>query len=250
MVIRVGTSGWSYGHWNGVLYPPGLPAAKRLAVYAEEFDTVELNSSFYRWPADTTFARWRDQLPAGFAMSVKASRGMTHARMLRSPEAWIERITGGWQALGDCRAALLIQLPPTLQRDDDRLRTFLTSLPSDIQVAIEFRHPSWNEPTVYELLTQYGASYVVTSGAGMVCELRAVARLIYMRLHGPERASLYIGSYSDVELLWWADRVCEWHDEGRDVLLYFNNDIDGHAVRNARALKAMLKSAGMFRGTH
>src|SRR6476659_2765506 len=112
MVIRIGTSGWSYGHWAGVLYEPSVPAAGRLARYAAEFGTVELNASFYRWPRDTTFAGWRDRLPAGFLMSVKAARGLTHARRLRSPEEWIDRIAGGLRELGDRRAALLVQLHP------------------------------------------------------------------------------------------------------------------------------------------
>ncbi|HEY5843119.1 MAG TPA: DUF72 domain-containing protein, partial [Mycobacterium sp.] len=85
MVVHVGTSGWSYDHWSGVLYESGLPTAKRLSAYAAEFDTVELNASFYRWPKDATFAQWRERLPEGFRMSVKAARGLTHARRLRSP---------------------------------------------------------------------------------------------------------------------------------------------------------------------
>ena len=115
MVIRIGTSGWSYDHWAGVLYEPGVPAARRLARYAEEFGTVELNASFYRWPRDTTFAGWRDRLPAGFLMSVKAARGLTHSRRLRSPEEWIERFTRCWHELGDRRVA-----PHTEPRRDSR----------------------------------------------------------------------------------------------------------------------------------
>ena len=92
MSIRIGTSGWSYDHWDGVLYPPGLPPWERLGRYVQEFDTVELNASFYRWPRESTFAGWRRRLPPGFGMSVKASRGLTHAKRLYAPEAWSERI--------------------------------------------------------------------------------------------------------------------------------------------------------------
>jgi uncharacterized protein YecE (DUF72 family) len=244
MTVRVGTSGWSYDHWQGVLYEPGLPPAKRLWVYTQEFDTVELNASFYRWPADATFARWRDQLPAGFAMSVKAARGLTHARRLRSPEEWIERMARGWHELADRSAALLVQLHPAQQRDDDRLADFLGKLPAEITTAIEFRHPSWDDPAVFALLERYAASYVVMSGAGLPCVLKATAPLVYVRLHGPDRDNLYTGSYSRDELSWWADRVCEWHRQGRDVLLYFNNDGDGNAVRNARDLRVMLDADG------
>ena len=111
-MIRIGTSGWSYDHWADVLYPPGLPVAKRLARYVEEFDTVELNASFYRWPKDATFAGWRERLPDGFTMSVKAHRGLTHYRRLGSPEPWVERFERCWTALGDRREALLVQLHP------------------------------------------------------------------------------------------------------------------------------------------
>ena len=114
MTIRIGTSGWSYDHWTGVLYPPGMPVSARLDRYVEEFDTVELNASFYRWPRDATFAGWRQRLPAGFTMSVKAHRGLTHFRRLRSPEPWIERFERCWTALGDRREALLVQLHPEL----------------------------------------------------------------------------------------------------------------------------------------
>jgi uncharacterized protein YecE (DUF72 family) len=181
-------------------------------------------------------------------MSVKAARGLTHARKLRSPGEWVRRITRGFLELGDRAAALLVQLPPTLQRDDDLLRSFLESLDAKMPVAVEFRHPSWNDSTVYELLAHYGASYVVMSGVGLPCVLRADVPLVYVRLHGPERDALYAGSYSHAELRWWTDQVCAWHAQSRDVLVYFNNDLEGHAVRNARVLKEMLNAAGAFRG--
>src|SRR6185503_21338555 len=122
---RVGTSGWSYDHWGGVLYPPGTPASARLARYATEFDTVELNASFYRWPRDATFAGWRERLPDGFTMSVKAHRGLTHYRRLRAPEPWIERFERCWRARGDRASALLVQLHAGQERDDARLEQFL-----------------------------------------------------------------------------------------------------------------------------
>src|SRR5258705_11402992 len=121
-MIRIGTSGWSYDHWADVLYRPGLPVAKRLARYVEEFDTVELNASFYRWPKDATFAGWRERLPTGFTMSVKAHRGLTHYRRLGSPGTWVERVERGWAPLGGRREAPLLQPPPAVERDDARPR--------------------------------------------------------------------------------------------------------------------------------
>jgi uncharacterized protein YecE (DUF72 family) len=220
-VIRIGTSGWSYDHWTDVLYPPGLPAAKRLARYVDEFDTVELNASFYRWPRDAAFTGWRQRLPDGFTMSVKAHRGLTHFRRLKSPEP-------------------LVQLHPEAQRDDDRLDHFLGLMPPSIPVAMELRHPSWNDPAVFSLLERRGAAYVVMSGAGLPCVPRATSDLVYIRMHGPEPASLYTGSYSEAQLREWAGLVTAWHDEGRRVLVYFNNDLGGHAVRNARRLRELV----------
>jgi len=238
--IRIGTSGWSYDHWEGVLYPPGLPLHDRLARYVDEFDTVELNASFYRWPKDATFAGWRRRLPPGFGMSVKAPRGLTHAKRLYAPEAWSERIARSWHELADRREVLLVQLRPDQERDDARLDWFLRSLPGWVRVAVELRHPSWQDEAVFALLERHGAASCVISGADLPCVLRATAPFVYVRLHGPDHHHLYAGSYSDDDLRWWADRIREWAVDGRDVLAYFNNDGAGNAVHNARTLRRLL----------
>lgn len=235
----IGTSGWSYDHWTPELYPPGLPAGQRLARYAEEFSTVELNASFYRWPRPQTFQDWRERLPGGFRMSVKAPRGLTHARKLREPEAWIERIAAGWRELGDKRAVLLVQLGPAQARDDAALGHFLGAVPDWIPVALEFRHPSWHVADVFAILERRGAAYCVMSGAGLACIPRLTAAFGYIRLHGPAD-HLYGGSYSDADLAWWADRIRDWGAQGADTFAYFNNDLDANAVRNARTLSALV----------
>jgi uncharacterized protein YecE (DUF72 family) len=239
MGIHVGTSGWSYDHWDGVLYPPGTPARDRLAHYVRRFDTVELNASFYRWPRDASFASWCRRLPAGFALSVKAPRGLTHAKRLYAPEPWLPRLTAAWHELGDKRAVLLLQLHPKHERDDARLAYVLERLPEWMRIAVEFRHPSWHDDAVYSLLERHGAAYCVMSGAGLPCVLRATAPFVYVRLHGPDSGSLYAGSYSEDDLRWWADRIGEWAAAGRDVYAYFNNDGEGHAVRNAERLREL-----------
>jgi uncharacterized protein YecE (DUF72 family) len=238
--VHVGTSGWSYDHWDGVLYPPGTRPADRLGLYVQRFGTVELNASFYRWPRTTTFASWRRRLPAGFQLSVKAPRGLTHAKKLYGPEVWIERMTSCWHELGDKRAVLLVQLHPGHERDDARLDWFLGRLPDWIRVAVEFRHPSWHTDEVFALLERHGAAYCVMSGAHLPCVLRATAPFVYVRLHGPDDQYLYGGSYSSSDLRWWADRLREWRDGGRDVYAYFNNDGYGHAVRNAEELRGLV----------
>jgi uncharacterized protein YecE (DUF72 family) len=239
-VIWIGTSGWSYDHWHPELYPGGLAAAGRLARYAAVFPTAELNSSFYRWPRPSAFRAWRQRLPPEFRLSVKAPRGLTHGRRLYAPDIWLERITAGWHELGDRRAVLLVQLPPSQPYDHARLAYFLSLVPHWMRVAVEFRHPSWHHAETFELLERHHAAYCVMSGAGLPCQLRATADFVYLRLHGPDPHALYAGSYPDADLRWWASRIQEWDTAGQDVFAYFNNDGHAHAVRNARTLRAML----------
>jgi uncharacterized protein YecE (DUF72 family) len=239
-MIFVGTSGWSYDHWEPELYPPGLPPGDRLARYAAVFGTAELNSSFYRWPRPAAFRGWQRRLPPGFQLSAKAPRGLTHGRRLYAPEDWISRIREGWHELGGKRAVLLVQLGPGQERDDARLEWFLRAVPGWIRVAVEFRHPSWHCEAVFSLLESRGAAYCVMSGAGLPCILRATAPFVYVRFHGPDAHSLYAGSYSDDDLRWWSERIREWDGMGRDVFAYFNNDAAGNAVRNAETLRGML----------
>jgi uncharacterized protein YecE (DUF72 family) len=127
-----------------------------------------------------------------------------------------------------------------MERNDERLDHFLSVMPDWIPVAMELRHPSWDDPAVYALLERHDAAYVVMSGAGLRCVPRATSSLVYVRMHGPPQDSMYAGSYPDDELRQWADRVSEWHSEGRRVLVYFNNDHSGHAIRNSRTLKELL----------
>jgi uncharacterized protein YecE (DUF72 family) len=235
MTVHVGTSGWSYDHWEGVLYPAGMPARARLEEYVRRFRTVELNASFYRWPKPATFAGWRHRLPGGFQLSVKAPRGLTHAKKLYAPEEWIERITAGLHELGDRRGPFLVQLGPNQQRDDARLDYFLKLLPRWIRTVVEFRHESWLDDRVFELLERHGAAYCVMSGARLPCVLRATAPFVYVRMHGPDPDHLYAGSYSHDDLAWWADRIGEWPE----TYVYFNNDGEGNAVRDAETLLSL-----------
>ncbi len=238
--IHIGTSGWSYNHWEGVLYPPGTPGGDRLAHYVQRFRTVEINSTFYRWPPAATFAGWQRRLPDGFLMTVKAARGLTHGRRLHEPESWLARMGEGLRALGHKRGVLLVQVPPHMECDLPRLQYFLSQLPTWQRTAMELRHPSWQSEEVFSLLERYGVAYCVMSGAGLPCLLRATADFVYLRLHGPDNQYLYAGSYSADDLRWWADRIREWQAGGREVFAYFNNDGEGHAVRNAETLRGLL----------
>jgi uncharacterized protein YecE (DUF72 family) len=241
MAIYIGTSGWSYDHWEGVLYPHGTPGRERLDYYLQRYRTVEVNSTYYRWPADATFASWHRRVPDGFLMTVKAPRGLTHGARLYAPEGWLGRMSHGLRYLGRKRGVLLVQLSPLFEYDHARLDYFLTKVPSWLKVAVEFRHQSWHRDEVFRLLAERGAAYCVMSGAQLPCILRATAPFVYVRLHGPDHHHLYAGSYSDDDLRWWSDRIREWDGAGRDVFAYFNNDGEGNAVRNADTLKGLLR---------
>ncbi|GJG87282.1 hypothetical protein tb265_24630 [Gemmatimonadetes bacterium T265] len=240
MAVHIGTSGWSYAHWTGVLYPDGLPPRRRLDYYLPHFRTAELNSSYYRWPRDAAFARWRRRLPPGFLLGVKAPGLLTHVQRLYAPERWLARIGRALGRLGDRRGVLLVQLSPEFPVDEPHLAYFLACVPAGLRVAVEMRHASWHRESVFAILEHYGAAYAVMSGAGLPCLLRATARVVYVRLHGPDPHHLYAGSYSDADLRWWAARVLEWDRAGHDVFVYFNNDGEGHAVRNALGLRRLV----------
>lgn len=240
--VRIGTSGWSYDHWRGHLYPPGTTSAGRLDAYTAAFDTVELNTSFYHWPRVTAFQSWASRLPTGFLMTVKAPRGLTHAGPALDPARWTTRVAEGMSGLGAHAGPLLLQLPPDRERDDEWLGRLLGAVPAETPAAVELRHPSWVDDDVFALLERRGAAYCVMSGAGLPCVLRATAELVYVRLHGPDPQHLYAGGYSDADLDWWAERIAEWRGAGHAVVAYFNNDGAGHAVHDARRLVARLMS--------
>lgn len=222
MSIYIGTSGWSYDHWQGVLYPHDIPLRNRLDFYTGNFGTVELNSSYYHWPKDATFASWQRRTPGGFQMTVKAPRGLTHSKRLYDPDAWLARIARGMEALGEKRAVLLVQLPPGFECDMARLRYFLEQKPPWLRMAVEFRHPSWHNEAVFGLLEAHNTAYCIMSGARLPCILRATASVVYVRLHGPDTDFLYGGSYSQNDLEWWAQRLREWQSQGREVFAYFH----------------------------
>ena len=240
MGIYIGTSGWSYDHWHGVLYPHGISPNQRLEYYIGRYTTVELNSSYYRWSGAGAFRRWRYRLPEGFQMSVKAPRWLTHSKRLYAPERWLERISHDLAYLEGKRGVLLVQLSPNFAYDYERLAYFLRQLPSWLRTTIEFRHPSWHQEAVFSLLEQHQVAYCIMSGAYLPCILRTTAPFVYIRLHGPDHHHLYGGSYAEEDMQWWAARIREWEGTGKEVYAYFNNDGGGNAVRNADTLRRIL----------
>jgi uncharacterized protein YecE (DUF72 family) len=237
--IRVGCSGWSYKHWRGIFYPEGLPQRLWFDRYAQEFDTVEINNSFYRLPQPETFEKWRDQAPPGFCYAVKANRYLTQAKKLKECEEPLERMMTAVRHLGDRLGPMLYQLPPTLKCNLERLESFLRILPKDVTSVFEFRDKSWYVPETYALLDRNGASFCVHDMRGSASERIAVGPIVYVRFHGG--VGKYWGRYSDEVLLSWTDWILNQAREGRAVWCYFNNDIHGHAIEDARTLKSMIR---------
>jgi uncharacterized protein YecE (DUF72 family) len=239
--IRIGCSGWNYRHWRGPFYPEGLPARRWFEHYAATFDTVELNTSFYRLPAADTFAKWRDQAPPGFHYAVKAPRFITHMKKLKDCAEPVWEFVARARNLGATLGPLLYQLPPKLAFNKERVEAFLALLPDDLQHAFEFRETSWISPDVLALLDSHGIGFCVHDMPGSATPLWASGPLAYLRFHGTE--GKYWGRYPDERLLAAADWMVGQARRGRDVWAYFNNDIHAHAIDDALTLRAMVAQA-------
>ncbi|MBV9843078.1 MAG: DUF72 domain-containing protein [Sphingomonadaceae bacterium] len=239
--IRIGCSGWIYRHWRGRFYPARLPVKRWFAHYAETFDTVELNNSFYRLPKAETFDAWAAQAPAGFRFAVKANRFLTQAKKLKDCAEPVARMMAPVRHLGDRLGPILYQLPPRFRINLERLESFLLLLPNDLTHVFEFRDTSWLTPETLALLERYGASFCAHDMPGSATERIAVGPIAYVRFHGGE--GKYWGRYSDERLLEWTDWMVDQARGGRDVWAYFNNDAEGHAVEDALTLKAMVRRA-------
>ena len=236
--IHIGCSGWVYKHWRGTFYPDGLPQKRWFERYADEFDTVEINASFYRVPLASTFEGWRGKAPPGFRYAVKVNRFITHMKKLLDCAGPLDQFIALARPLGETLGPLLYQLPPSLHKDLSRLETFLERLPTDLEQVVEFRHKSWYDEDVLELLDRFGVGFVSHDLKGLVSPRWASGRTAYIRFHGT--AGKYRGRYSDEALLDWADWILDQSRQGRSVWCYFNNDIHGHAIEDARTLKSMV----------
>lgn len=239
--IRIGCSGWQYRHWRGDFYPAELPTADWLEFYARKFDTVELNNSFYRLPSADAFAAWGRRVPAGFCFAVKASRYLTHLRKLREPAEPLSLLWTRATRLGPHLGPMLYQLPPHWKRNLDRLSAFLDTAPKGRAQAIEFRDASWYDPAVYDLLRAHHAALCLHDMPGSASPTEPVGPFVYLRMHGS--GARYGGRYPDDALRTWAERLHGWSEDGRGCWVYFNNDIGGHAPRDAVRLRKMLDAA-------
>lgn len=235
---RVGCSGWQYKHWKGNFYPDTLPAQRWFQHYASVFDTVELNNSFYRLPRKKTMTSWRLQAPARFIYAVKASRYLTHMRKLKDPADPLALLFDRARDLGPHLGPVLYQLPPRWKPDHERLREFLQAIPKDVRQAIEFRDAAWYTDRTLDLLARHGVALCLHDMTGSATPRVAIGPFVYVRFHGA--SARYSGSYSDGQLEDWAAWLETQLACGRDVYAYFNNDVGGHAPRNALTLRSAL----------
>lgn len=236
--IRIGCSGWQYKHWREIFYPKGLAQTRWFAFYADHFDTVEINSSFYHLPKATTFEKWRDQAPPGFCYAIKANRFITQAKKLLDCDEPMDRMMSATRHLDGRLGPMLYQLPPSLKLDLERLEAFLPLLPKDVASIFEFRDKSWYMPETFDLLDRHGVGFCVHDMRGSASDRIAVGKAAYVRFHGG--VGKYWGRYSDERLMSWAEWMVEQKRGGRSVWAYFNNDIHGHALDDAQTLKSMV----------
>lgn len=234
----IGTSGWHYEDWKGLFYPRDLPKSRWLEFYARHFSTVELNNSFYRLPSEKAFVNWRKSTPDGFVFAVKASRFITHIKRLKEVEEPLHNLLDHADLLLDKLGPVLYQLPPNMKRSDDGLESFLRILPVGYRHVFEFRHESWFDDNVFKILSKHNAGWCIFDMPELSSPLIATADFAYVRFHGSD--GLYSSSYSDNELTGWAKDIVDLGERLQAVYIYFNNDVAGYALDNARMLKRLL----------
>lgn len=234
--FRVGTSGYQYKHWKGILYPPQLPQRQWFARYTELFDTVEINNSFYRVPDAAVFDAWRKAAPPGFCYALKFSRYGSHRKKLLDAPDTIAYFMERAGRLKGTLGPILVQLPPRWKINLERLDLFLKAAPKRRRWAIEFRDESWLTDETYKLLRKHKAALCIHD---MIPDHPWVVttRWTYLRYHGVR----YAGNYSNEFLSREAQRIRHCLSQGTDVYAYFNNDIGGHAIWNARDLGKLVK---------
>jgi uncharacterized protein YecE (DUF72 family) len=241
--LFVGTSGWNYSDWSGILYPDDVPKRRWLPYYATQFNTVELNYSFYRLPQLKTYEKWRDELPDGFELAVKVWRAISQAQLSDVDDRWhtfVERALVMGKKLGP----FLLQLPPSFNATPEHLERLdhflkLAARTRSARIAVEFRHSSCFAPEVMDLLRRHDAALVIANSSRYPSpEPAATAPFVYFRFHGPRET--FGSSYTDAELREWSGRIRAFLEEGCDAYAYFNNDQQGFAVGNARTLNEMV----------
>jgi uncharacterized protein YecE (DUF72 family) len=258
--IYIGTSGWTYSDWIGKFYPSNLPSNKRLVFYSKYFKTVEVNYSFYHLPRVSTYQKWFEKTPKDFIFAIKASRFITHIKRLQNvDDAW-KQFLENTLVLKEKLGPILFQFPPSFKADKEnlqRLKSFLkllsdyslptthyplNSLPTThypLKYAFEFRHQTWCDKKIYDLLKKYKSAWVIADSSRYPKTETTTIDFVYIRMHGP--GIMFASKYSKKELEKLAQKIKHWQKEGKDVYVYFNNDFSGYAVENAKELQQILK---------
>jgi len=238
--VFVGTSGFYYEGWKGKFYPEGIRNNRMLEYYSSRFNTVELNSTFYRLPTEKTIKGWRERVGADFVFSAKGSRYITHRLRLKNTAEPLSLMFERFRSFGGKLGVVLFQLPPSLKSDFGLLESFLVQLDEGYRYAVEFRHPSWFDDHTFEILRRYNTALCVESHPKLPEVFEVTADFIYVRFHGIPR--LYTSNYSEKELIRWSEMIARSSAGGKNVFCYFNNDVEGHAVTNALRLKELLET--------
>lgn len=238
MKIHLGCSGWFYSHWRGIFYPSQeVTTARWFAYYANVFQTVELNASFYRWPKPATVRRWKKAAPPGFVYSVKVNQSITHERRMVRTKKEVQSFYRLVDGLGDQLGCLLFQFPPSYRYTAARLKTIVGQLDPRYRNVIEFRHKSWWRDSVYTTIARHRVIFCAVSGPRLPDAIPAGGDTLYVRFHGTTR--WYRHDYAPAELEAWARRIAA--SGAREVWIYFNNDHHGFAVKNALQLRRILR---------
>lgn len=241
--LHIGTSGWSYKHWAGIFYPEEVKPAKYLEYFTTRYDCVELNSSFYHLPRESTVKGWVERTPENFRFCAKMSRYITHQLRLAGCEEALKKyftVMGGMQSkLGP----VLIQLPPGLKFDEVKTSDFLNLLTEQYdqyRFAIEVRNKTWISDVCFDLLSAHNIAFVIAdSGTRYPYHEAITTDFTYLRFHGYEQ--LYASDYSDDQLAQYAEKIKVWLENGKEVWVFFNNDFHGYAVKNAEKLMDLMR---------
>jgi uncharacterized protein YecE (DUF72 family) len=243
MQVHIGCSGWFYWHWKKLFYPENIPTHRWFQHYASVFKTVELNAPFYRWPQRSTVKAWKRQAPPEFRYSVKVNQRITHEKRMVRTAKLVKEFCSLSEILGPQLGCFLFQLPPSYRFTRARLSSIVKQLgpiaspPVSPWIAVEFRHKSWWRKAVYNAFTRAGIVFCSISGPRMPEELIRTADAVYLRFHG--RTRWYRHDYSDAELSDWVKKLRT--SGAREAWIYFNNDREGFALRNARQLQRLLE---------
>ncbi len=240
--LYIGTSGWVYSHWDGIFYPEGLSSKDKLKFFSQHFKTAEINYSFYHLPRPATYQNWYTLTPDDFLFAVKASRFITHIKRLKGVKSAWETFIKNALNLKEKLGPILFQFPPSFHADEEnieRLENFLEYISKrKMRYAFEFRHQSWFKEKVYKILKKSNSALVIADSPKYPKAEILTADFVYVRMHGSKQ--MFASKYTKKELKELADKIRKWQ-KTKDVFVYFNNDVHGFAIDNAKELKSLLE---------